>query len=131
MFRPPSHGSWLAVLVGTGTQLFFMTLITLLFATLGFLSPANRGGLMTAVLLLYVFLGSFAGYSSARLYKTFKARGAAAWGAAQAGLEVGWQEERSRAGSVCGGGANAGPTCAPAGAPDGTCCPGFYPIHSS
>jgi len=24
VFRPPAHGSWLAVLVGTGTQLFCM-----------------------------------------------------------------------------------------------------------
>lgn len=72
VFRPPAHGSWLAVLVGTGTQLFCMTLVTMVFATLGFLSPANRGGLMTAVLLLFVFMGCFAGYSSARLYKTFK-----------------------------------------------------------
>ena len=48
------------------------TLVTMVFATLGFLSPANRGGLMTAVLLLFVFMGCFAGYSSARLYKTFK-----------------------------------------------------------
>jgi hypothetical protein len=38
----------------------------------GFLSPANRGGLMTAMLLLFVFMGAFAGYSSARLYKHFK-----------------------------------------------------------
>ncbi|KAL4458390.1 hypothetical protein ABPG75_013255 [Micractinium tetrahymenae] len=72
VFRPPAHGSWLAVLVGTGVQLFGMTLVTMLFATLGFLSPANRGGLMTAVLLLFVFMGCFAGYFSARLYKTFK-----------------------------------------------------------
>ncbi|KAL4429596.1 hypothetical protein ABPG77_008645 [Micractinium sp. CCAP 211/92] len=72
VFRPPTHGSWLAVLVGTGVQLFGMTLVTMVFATLGFLSPANRGGLMTAVLLLFVFMGCFAGYSSARLYKTFK-----------------------------------------------------------
>ncbi len=48
------------------------TLVTMVFATLGFLSPANRGGLMTAVLLLFVFMGCFAGYSSARLYKAFK-----------------------------------------------------------
>lgn len=74
VFRPPPSGSWLAVLVGTGVQLFGMTLVTMLFATLGFLSPANRGGLMTAVLLLFVFMGSFAGYFSARLYKTFKVR---------------------------------------------------------
>jgi transmembrane 9 superfamily protein 2/4 len=74
VFRPPPSGSWLAVLVGTGVQLFGMTLVTMVFATLGFLSPANRGGLMTAVLLLFVFMGSFAGYFSARLYKTFKVR---------------------------------------------------------
>lgn len=75
VFRPPTHGSWLAVLVGTGVQLFSMTLVTMVFATLGFLSPANRGGLMTAVLLLFVFMGCFAGYFSARLYKTFKVGG--------------------------------------------------------
>ena len=75
VFRPPAAASWLAVLAGTGVQLFGMTLVTMVFATLGFLSPANRGGLMTAVLLLFVFMGSFAGYSSARLYKTFKASG--------------------------------------------------------
>merc|ERR1740130_1184158 len=48
-----------------------MLLTTLCFAVLGFLSPANRGGLMTAMLLLFVFMGVFAGYTSARLYKSF------------------------------------------------------------
>lgn len=72
VFRAPSQPSWLAVAVGTGVQLFSMTLITTIFALLGFLSPANRGGLMTAMLLLFVFSGSFAGYSSARLYKSFR-----------------------------------------------------------
>ncbi|GAB4822112.1 hypothetical protein N2152v2_009158 [Parachlorella kessleri] len=72
VFRPPVYPSWLAVFVGTGVQLFSMTVITMLFALLGFLSPANRGGLMTAMLLLFVFMGAFAGYSSARLYKQFK-----------------------------------------------------------
>lgn len=51
-----------------------MTLVTMIFAVAGFLSPANRGGLLTAVLLLYVFMGVFAGYYSARLYKVFKVR---------------------------------------------------------
>lgn len=53
-----------------------MAVVTMIFAVLGFLSPANRGGLMTAVLLLFVFMGVFAGYSSARLYKLFKVGGA-------------------------------------------------------
>lgn len=72
VFRPPVHGSWLAVAVGTGVQLFCMTLVVMVFAVLGFLSPANRGGLMTAILLLFVFSGCFAGYASARLYKSFR-----------------------------------------------------------
>ncbi|KAL0316486.1 UNVERIFIED_CONTAM: Transmembrane 9 superfamily member 9 [Sesamum radiatum] len=49
-----------------------MILVTMIFAALGFLSPSNRGGLMTAMLLLWVFMGIFAGYASARLYKMFK-----------------------------------------------------------
>jgi len=71
VFRPPAHGGWFAVLVGTGAQIFAMTLITLVFAALGFLSPANRGGLMTALLLLFVFMGMLAGYYSTRTYKMF------------------------------------------------------------
>uniref|UniRef100_A0A0B7BD17 Transmembrane 9 superfamily member n=1 Tax=Arion vulgaris TaxID=1028688 RepID=A0A0B7BD17_9EUPU len=71
VFRPPRKGMFLTVLVGNGAQLFFMTLITLVFACLGFLSPANRGALMTCALVLYVCLGTPAGYVSARMYKTF------------------------------------------------------------
>lgn len=58
--------------VGTGMQLIGMGVVTMVFAVLGFLSPANRGGLMTAMLLLFVFMGVFGGYYSARLYKMFK-----------------------------------------------------------
>jgi len=71
VFRPPQHGNWFSVLVGTGSQVFAMTLVTLVFAALGFLSPANRGGLMTALLLLFVFMGMVAGYYSTRTYKMF------------------------------------------------------------
>jgi transmembrane 9 superfamily protein 2/4 len=62
----------LSVLVGTGVQTLAMTVITMTFAVLGFLSPANRGGLMTAALLLYVFMGVPAGHASAFLHKTLK-----------------------------------------------------------
>jgi len=72
VFRPPAHGGLFSVLVGTGVQVFGMTLVTLVFAVLGFLSPANRGGLMSALLLLFVFMGSLAGYTSTRLFKMFK-----------------------------------------------------------
>eukprot|EP00898_Chlorokybus_atmophyticus_P008168 jgi/Chlat1/8352/Chrsp80S07791 len=72
VFRPPSQPGLLSVYVGTGVQLFGMAVITMVFALLGFLSPANRGGLTTAMLLLFVFMGLFAGYYSARFYKMFK-----------------------------------------------------------
>ncbi|XP_065849339.1 transmembrane 9 superfamily member 8 [Euphorbia lathyris] len=72
VFRPPSNSDLLCVYVGTGVQFLCMTLVTMMFAILGFLSPSNRGGLMTAMLLLWVFMGLFAGYASARLYKMFK-----------------------------------------------------------
>ncbi|CAA6666154.1 unnamed protein product [Spirodela intermedia] len=72
VFRPPVNSGLLCVYVGTGVQFFAMTLVTMIFALLGFLSPSNRGGLMTAMVLLWVFMGLFAGYSSARLYKMFK-----------------------------------------------------------
>ncbi|KAJ8562182.1 hypothetical protein K7X08_011473 [Anisodus acutangulus] len=72
VFRPPINSDLLCVYVGTGVQFFGMTVVTLTFAVLGFLSPSNRGGLMTAMLLLWAFMGVFAGYASARLYKMFK-----------------------------------------------------------
>jgi len=72
VFRPPRYGALFSVLVGTGVQVFGMSLFALTFAALGLLSPANRGGLMTALLLLFVFMGSLAGYFSTRIYKMFK-----------------------------------------------------------
>lgn len=70
VFRPPRHAMFLAVFVGSGCQILFMVAITLVFACLGFLSPANRGSLMTFALVFYVLFGVIAGYVSARLYKT-------------------------------------------------------------
>lgn len=71
VFRTPVRAGLLSVLVGTGCQLIAAVLIMLLFACLGFLSPANRGGLMTALLLLFVCLGVVAGYNATRIYKMF------------------------------------------------------------
>ena len=72
VFRPPSNSDSLCVYVGTGVQFFGMIFVTMIFAALGFLSPSNRVGLMTAMLLLFVLMGPFAGYASARLCKMFK-----------------------------------------------------------
>jgi len=71
VFRSPPYAGALACAAGTGVQLLGMASITMCFAVLGFLSPANRGGLMTAMLLLFVLMGVAAGFTSARLFKTF------------------------------------------------------------
>ena len=70
VFRPPQQSMLLAIFLGSGVQVLCMTVITLFFACLGFLSPANRGALMTCALVLYVCLGTPAGYVSARIYKS-------------------------------------------------------------
>lgn len=46
------------------------------FALLGLLSPANRGFLATAILLISALFGAIGGYVSARVYKAF---GGEAW----------------------------------------------------
>merc|ERR1719174_3114245 len=72
VFRPPAYFNILSVCVGTGAQLIACSFILLICACLGFLSPANRGGLLTAMLLLFVFMGIFAGYFASRTYKMCK-----------------------------------------------------------
>ncbi|CAH8432679.1 unnamed protein product [Heterobilharzia americana] len=71
VFRPPIWCMLFSVLVGSGVQIFQMLLVTLFFACLGFLSPANRGALMTCAMALFACLGASAGYVSARVYKFF------------------------------------------------------------
>merc|ERR1711991_256660 len=61
VFRPPSHEMLLSVFVGNGVQVLTMTGLTLLVALLGFLSPANRGALLTSILVLYALMGIQAG----------------------------------------------------------------------
>ncbi len=74
VFRPPSYPMMLAVCCGSGTQLLSMSVLTVVFAIMGFLSPARRGSLIMALLILYVLMGGVAGYVTARLYKTFKGK---------------------------------------------------------
>lgn len=72
VFRKPAFSKLLAASVGSGTQLLCMTVITLVFALRGALSPAHRGGLLQSGLLMFTFMGLAAGYASARLYKFFQ-----------------------------------------------------------
>jgi len=74
VFRPPAHAVMYCVAKGTGMQLFGQAISVLLFSAIGFLSPANRGYMVIALLLLFVFMGVPAGYTANRTYKMFKGR---------------------------------------------------------
>jgi len=76
VFRPPRWSNLLSVLVGSGCQILCCATVIIFFAVLGFLSPANRGGLMTAMVFVLAFLGCIAGFCSAYNYKSL---GGDAW----------------------------------------------------
>uniref|UniRef100_A0A0E0LXV2 Transmembrane 9 superfamily member n=1 Tax=Oryza punctata TaxID=4537 RepID=A0A0E0LXV2_ORYPU len=68
VFRPPSNPGLLGAYAGSGVQLFGTLLITVAFAALGFFSPLNSAGLRNFMLLTWILMGPFAGYTSSRLY---------------------------------------------------------------
>ncbi|XP_050209089.1 transmembrane 9 superfamily member 11 [Mercurialis annua] len=70
VFRAPSNPSLLCVMVGDGVQILGMAIVTVLFAALGFMSPASRGTLITGMLIFYMILGIAAGYVAVRLWRT-------------------------------------------------------------
>ena len=72
VFRKPRHSKLLAVFVGSGVHILAMVIVYLILAVIGLLSPANRGSYLQAMLLLFTFMGSIAGYVSARIYKMFR-----------------------------------------------------------
>ncbi|KAL0337612.1 UNVERIFIED_CONTAM: Transmembrane 9 superfamily member 11 [Sesamum calycinum] len=66
VFRAPTNPALLCVMVGDGVQILGMALVTILFAALGFMSPASRGTLVTGMLFFYMILGIAAGYVAVR-----------------------------------------------------------------
>lgn len=74
VFRPPKYPRLFVATIGSGVQIFLMSLVTILFAMLGMLSPASRGALMTCAIFFYAVMGSVAGFVSARIYKTIRGR---------------------------------------------------------
>jgi transmembrane 9 superfamily protein 2/4 len=74
VFRRPANRMLFSTLIGTGVQLFSMSAYSLLFASLGFLNPEKRGALLMIMILLFVFMGVFAGYYSTRFYKMFQGK---------------------------------------------------------
>jgi transmembrane 9 superfamily member 2/4 len=85
VFRPPCYAGFLSICVGTGSQIFVMALFTQMLALVGFLSPANRGGLLSALITLFMLASVVAGYISSRVYltmETLTSRRNVTWGAA-------------------------------------------------
>jgi len=74
VFRPPPLPRLYAILLGSGVQIGCMALLVIVFAAAGFLSPAYRGGLVQAMVVTFMLLGSTAGYVSARVTKLFGRR---------------------------------------------------------
>ncbi|GLT45165.1 hypothetical protein SLA2020_190170 [Shorea laevis] len=72
VFREPDCPKLLCVMVGDGFQITGMAVVTIVFAALGFMSPASRGMLLTGMIILYLFLGIAAGYVAVRLWRTIK-----------------------------------------------------------
>ncbi|KIY73067.1 Nonaspanin [Cylindrobasidium torrendii FP15055 ss-10] len=68
VFRTPRWPMALSVMVGNGSQLSAMVMITLVFALLGFLSPSNRGSLATVMIVFWTLFGGISGYISSRVY---------------------------------------------------------------
>lgn len=68
VFRPPKNAVLLCVQIGSGVQIITSAFATLFFAALGFLSPASRGALLTALMVMYLLLAVAAGFASVWLW---------------------------------------------------------------
>jgi transmembrane 9 superfamily protein 2/4 len=64
--------------VGSGVQIICTYIVTMLLATLGFLSPAARGALLTTTIVLYVWLAGLAGAAAVYVWGTME-RSYAGW----------------------------------------------------
>ncbi|CAN6479584.1 unnamed protein product [Victoria cruziana] len=72
VFREPEHPKLFCVMIGNGVQIGGMAMVSIVFAALGFMSPASRGMLLTGMIIVYLFLGIAAGYVAVRLWRTVK-----------------------------------------------------------
>ncbi|KAJ4952259.1 hypothetical protein NE237_029091 [Protea cynaroides] len=79
VFRAPDHPALLCIMVGDGIQILGMAVVTILFAALGFMSPASRGTLISGMLFFYLILGIAAGYVAVRLWRTIRCGDSTGW----------------------------------------------------
>ena len=76
VFRFPPMKSLFCSFVGTGTQLFTLSICVFILACIGVFYPYNRGALYTAIIVLYALTAGIAGYQSACYYRQL---GGEAW----------------------------------------------------
>lgn len=57
VFRQPQHPMLLSIVNGSGSQFGAMLVVAIFFALLGFLSPSNRGGLSTVMIVCWTLFG--------------------------------------------------------------------------
>ncbi|KAJ9443874.1 Transmembrane 9 superfamily member 7 [Diplonema papillatum] len=74
VFRPPPYPNLFAALIGTGTQLYLMVVITLMIAMAGFLSPAHRGWFLTALIFLFILMSIVNGFVTGMLQMMFSVK---------------------------------------------------------
>jgi transmembrane 9 superfamily protein 2/4 len=75
VFRPPSTMPMIyCVLVGSGVQLLISSMCSICLAAVGFINPSKRGSMLNYLLSLYMLCGILAGFTSSRLYKSFRGR---------------------------------------------------------
>lgn len=68
VFRFPPNKSLFCSFVGTGTQIFFLSLFIFGLALIGVFYPYNRGALFTALIVLYALTACIAGYIATSYY---------------------------------------------------------------
>lgn len=71
VLRTPKNRMIFSILIGSGVQLFIMSIVTMVFLLFGLLSPSNRGSLATVMFLLYLLFGFIGSFISSYLYKFF------------------------------------------------------------
>merc|ERR1711966_440148 len=69
VFRFPRYTSLFCAVIGTGTQLFAMTMGAFALALVGAFYPYNRGALLTAIIVIYALTSGIAGYVAANNYR--------------------------------------------------------------
>lgn len=68
VFRYPKFKSLFAAALGSGTQLFTLTIFIFILALVGVFYPYNRGALFTALVVIYALTSGIAGYVATSFY---------------------------------------------------------------